>query len=1058
MLRKASLAMSILLCLQLLTPLIPDTASASAYTKDAGPVTMEIGQPSVWSMAQAHYFLTRMQQTNRSLDTRMPTIDQLDPNKANASRLEILRTLLQVDAGFDQSVGLKNRIELDKFRDKEERKAQAAILLQQRQASLQQIDQELLDLKQQLAMLTVQDQLADKARGDAPPSAADRKRKEQIASLTVLSEAKLSQKTALQTEITTLTTTATTDVDTPSITAGSAASSGSNLDTTPPTGTKPPGSSGSTALTDFVTKAVESASSSPSLAASVALDNFVGMQYEIIAKQLTLLRDEAGADERIMFLEIPTSIYTVDGWANDLIAQVQWRITGVYNKPPTLGIACKGLKSEGQSSSAIYQALQLDKYLQRPHEDGSNSDDLDETRCLLDVIPKKEAENKNIDALANTEIDIKSPITTAMLHNMKPLELKSLQWQPVRTLEIIPRQSALNINEFQATTNYTGVLGFLRLLSGFGAQINFQRQREVYQALLQQQVYASGFGKGTPNFGWTFGPLPGSRRIAPGQRTTYAVLAVPKDTLAIRLEADGLAFPRKARPSQEDRVAHRTFLVSIPGERTTGFWVDSIDYTTVGKGQTVTAIIQGKNFSPQLGVLINGIPLVKSLSITRVGSSEAPSTFPESGIHGEFELTNSRVLALHFSMGSGFLGTPVITLVAPERTDVINSFPLWINSSKTRKTLTEVIKQEPMFLDSFSIDTRLEEFKRSDLAKLDKCLESCSAPNNFVFYRLNGTGLRPEAEISIADTILEKHTSNFAEFGTECGKSSATLYESTRSYLLCFAKPSGKHWKVRYSASTRQDLDQAKFEHVPAAEAFTSQIRHYRFIPKNAGGPKGDLYLTFSIPVEIQDRPKVCFDHGEGTCDPPQKDQDDNFRVHCTLNADRGEQDFVSFRAVAFLKDTPGGAKTPSCDTPLPTDLKPVQLASLTAAPLADNSKSTESLMTWFVDLHLPVRPRLTEIARVASADRAGADQAVLKGFNLQRVIGVLFGQQEAKVVTSGDPDSMLVEIPAHEVAAGQKEQVPVIFQTEDGAVPTGRTLEFTGPPLPKKEKAAAKS
>src|SRR6185312_17232759 len=98
------------------------------------------------------------------------------------------------------SVALKNQVELQHFREKEQAKVQAQIQVQQRQATLQQLDQDLLDLNQQIAVLTVQDGLSDKARGSAPPSEADRPRKEKIASLTVPHNAEDAQRNNIQPE------------------------------------------------------------------------------------------------------------------------------------------------------------------------------------------------------------------------------------------------------------------------------------------------------------------------------------------------------------------------------------------------------------------------------------------------------------------------------------------------------------------------------------------------------------------------------------------------------------------------------------------------------------------------------------------------------------------------------------------------------------------------------------------------------------------------------------------------------------------------------------------
>src|SRR5215213_6180665 len=85
--------------------------------KDDWYVSMNIGQPAVWSLAQAHYLLAEVHSASRKLETVLPGRDALDPNRANAVRLDVLRTLLGLEAQFDESVGAKNRIEMDKFRD-----------------------------------------------------------------------------------------------------------------------------------------------------------------------------------------------------------------------------------------------------------------------------------------------------------------------------------------------------------------------------------------------------------------------------------------------------------------------------------------------------------------------------------------------------------------------------------------------------------------------------------------------------------------------------------------------------------------------------------------------------------------------------------------------------------------------------------------------------------------------------------------------------------------------------------------------------------------------------
>src|SRR6185295_6819757 len=102
-----------------------------------------------------------------------------------------------------------------------------------------------------------------------------------------------------------------------------------------------------------------------------------------------------------------------------------------------------------------------------------------------------------------------------------------------------------------STTSQKNFLGVMKLLVGLGVKVNYQRQRELYEQYLQQEVFASGFGKGSNAFGWTFGALPGTDRVAPGVRTTYAVLAVPRAASALRIEATGVAYHRKSAPDYD---------------------------------------------------------------------------------------------------------------------------------------------------------------------------------------------------------------------------------------------------------------------------------------------------------------------------------------------------------------------------------------------------------------------------------------------------------------------------------------------------------------------------
>ena len=78
-------------------------------------------------------------------------------------------------------------------------------------------------------------------------------------------------------------------------------------------------------------KQIEKFNQSPQLNASLKLDNFLQMQYEIISKQLSLLRDELGPGERLVFLELPQTVNAAHHESNKKWAQSWWKIAG-YTK------------------------------------------------------------------------------------------------------------------------------------------------------------------------------------------------------------------------------------------------------------------------------------------------------------------------------------------------------------------------------------------------------------------------------------------------------------------------------------------------------------------------------------------------------------------------------------------------------------------------------------------------------------------------------------------------------------------------------------------------------
>jgi hypothetical protein len=83
-------------------------STATAQTKERKPVVISFGQPNIWSLEQAHYLLARMHAQNLDLRAKDVTQNELDPNAVNASRINILKSLLEVNAQFDETMRFQN--------------------------------------------------------------------------------------------------------------------------------------------------------------------------------------------------------------------------------------------------------------------------------------------------------------------------------------------------------------------------------------------------------------------------------------------------------------------------------------------------------------------------------------------------------------------------------------------------------------------------------------------------------------------------------------------------------------------------------------------------------------------------------------------------------------------------------------------------------------------------------------------------------------------------------------------------------------------------------------
>ncbi|MBC7933254.1 MAG: hypothetical protein H7Z38_22040, partial [Rubrivivax sp.] len=673
------------LCALLVAALLTSglAAPTAAQERKRKPVIVSFGQPSIWSLEQAHYLLARMHQEN--LELRASSLAALDPNETHATRIQILKQLLNVGAEFDQAIGVQNQriVRNNEFNDS--RREQ----LTTRRDSLQ---GESLGLSREISRLEI-----ERARMNTDPPATD----EAKAAKDTEVEKKKEELAAVNQQI---------------------SFHNSEIDkTAPPNGTltaPTPSASGTPSLPsglleklppDKLEKLFTDAAKDAKLNATTRLDNHIQMQYEIIAKQLTLLRDEVGPGERLVFLELPQSVYTTPGSGDEKMAQAWWHVNGYTRTDPLLrlllelyeverkwydiqrvpifqpylerkpaaGAACdvyaatvtarremeKGKKDWQEEQARLeresYQRSKADRKAaqtrsssptssppppppalpekltavtvstgadpvafetfvefqceyenargrlirdmfrearedfaraqqggardtsemveairnlvgvesqrvnakrndqRREDSEGEISRHVKQNAAAMTDAQRKELRKRLYEILSNPERNISATDEFTFRNGIEFVRMddradrddsgravtaSNIELRTVRTVDIIPRQSSLNVNDIQETVKATGILAAFKFLFGFAGQVNFQRQREQFEQFIHQELYASGFGKGDRDFGWTFGALPGTKRVAPGVRTTYAVLVVPDDAESLVLSARGCYF------------------------------------------------------------------------------------------------------------------------------------------------------------------------------------------------------------------------------------------------------------------------------------------------------------------------------------------------------------------------------------------------------------------------------------------------------------------------------------------------------------------------------------
>lgn len=656
-------------------------------------IIINADQPNVWTLEQAHYLLAQMHR--RNLDLRTKNLEELDPNEIAGLRFDVLRTLVELGVAFDDANRVSNRL-LSRNRNFNAGRREELVTRRQR------LRDESLGLTREIGSLQA-----------AKAAATTQEEKDRL-------DAEIAAKTVVRAEVDKEVQFVDQELGTLNAPSGEFQRTEAEAAFDPD---KLPESIFDDAFKNAAATMIERFNQQPRLNASLRLDNFLQMQYEIIAKQLTLLRDEVGPGERLLFLELPQTLNVTHNEADKKWAQSWWRVVG-YTRNRT-----KYRNAPAQRAATARRAASGDN---QDYSTDAPDTTSEKVRRILQGMGGQRADSQE-DARAtplmgdDEYVNLQSRQTAAVpvwdggeRQRMVPINDRT-----VRTVELIPRQSSLNVNDLKLRVRSGAFTAVASFLFGFGTRLNVQRQREQFTQFVQQELYSSAFGKGSREFGWTFTPMPGTDRLLPGVRTTYAVVVVPNEATSLMLEANGCYFPRSAyQPNDFNdtldasrwRVAKRTsrncgeskaYLVPIPvgGSGRNDFFADRIYYQPVDKGARIVVSVEGYNFSSQTGVLVNGSPLTHAIGLaqplirddSQTGAKTAEDLKGEK-VRGRIERIDSEQIVFSFEMPADFTGTPTITLVAPGKAIDLNRLNnLRINgvTNTSLENAAEMFKSDP---------------------------------------------------------------------------------------------------------------------------------------------------------------------------------------------------------------------------------------------------------------------------------------------------------------------------------------------------------------------------
>ncbi|NQZ62559.1 IPT/TIG domain-containing protein [Crocosphaera sp.] len=689
-------------------------------------VYIDMGTPRHWTLDDAHYLIAGIHSRARGIGVTKPT--NLQPNAFNSSKITQVEIITKLALSYDELAGAKNKLELNKLENQKSDQVNARADLIEIETKIALLRASILETtkneseqESHIAQHTLQIEYHSNeanrftnllnnlpAIGDGEEETEEQKIKRKKIEIEIdghneiVREKSLSKSLLQQDKLKTSSTKAVQKEELTHLETSRASSKDvlkdltielKKVDVPENNGITKEGSIARDAFSKAISNTLNDPKNglgiTPKLHTSDILSNYISAENELLARQLTLIRNEIGQNNNLIFLELPHSVDSAQGLSNRRKVQVEWNITSYCIGDPIkdkMKEISKLKETESTNEESPATKSTNDKSLMFwPEKEYTNQNEIEEIEKEIKVLSR------------NKEKFVKGACDG---DNTRKVAMETDSLMIPKAWDMIPKSDAFNIAEFDLADKEYNLTAIFSSITGIGAGASYSKRKQLFEQFATQQVFASAYGQGKSRFGWILNPKPGSDVVSPGAKTTYASILAPNSATVIKFSArycilkdDEVITRLTDNNSAKNKCYEDPEIKPIVINKSKIFWVDSIDYGIVQSGDIATILIKGDDFSGmQLKVLVEGHPLIKYTGVGAIASREIPLNK-----YGTYEVLNSKEVVINLQMPNDYVGTPEITLITPSKSRTINYLKTRLGILKGKKSKLIWNKSIPMF-------------------------------------------------------------------------------------------------------------------------------------------------------------------------------------------------------------------------------------------------------------------------------------------------------------------------------------------------------------------------